>query len=69
MLEERSQEDEEALFQRSMSLPRGFGKLSHAPIQSTPAPAPPPPRSDSVTALRNLMLGRPRVRVSNKHSR
>ena len=50
-------------FQRSMSLPRGFGgQRPHPGIHQ--GPVPPPPRSDSMNALRNLMARRHRVRVS-----
>lgn len=57
--------------QRSMSLPRGFGKreqLGYQQQQQITPPVPPirvpSPRSDSVTVLRNLMINRHRVRVS-----
>lgn len=59
-----------AQFQRSMSLPRGFGKreqLGYQQQQVVPPLPPvrvPSPRSDSVTVLRNLMINRHRVRVS-----
>ncbi|XP_058789278.1 uncharacterized protein LOC131663141 isoform X10 [Phymastichus coffea] len=47
-------------FQRSMSLPRGFGgQRSYPGVHQNPVV--PPPRSDSVTALRNMMA-RHRVR-------
>jgi hypothetical protein len=55
-------------FQRSMSLPRGFGKRERLGYQQQqvvpPFPRVPSPRSDSVTVLRNLMISRNRVRVS-----
>lgn len=57
-------------FQRSMSLPRGFGKrerLGYQQQQMVPPFPPlrvPSPRSDSVAVLRNLMINRHRVRVS-----
>jgi len=65
-------EDEPLLphFQRSMSLPRGFGKREHLGYQQQQAVPPlppvrvPSPRSDSVTVLRNLLINRHRVRVS-----
>ena len=65
-------EDEPVLphFQRSMSLPRGFGKqeqLGYQQQQAVPPMPPvrvPSPRSDSVTVLRNLLINRHRVRVS-----
>lgn len=65
-------EDEPVLphFQRSMSLPRGFGKreqLGYQQQQAVPPVPPvrvPSPRSDSVTVLRNLLINRHRVRVS-----
>jgi len=65
-------EDEPVLphFQRSMSLPRGFGKreqLGYQQQQAVPPLPPvrvPSPRSDSVTVLRNLLINRHRVRVS-----
>lgn len=61
-------------FQRSMSLPRGFGGQRQPQQQNHPAvhqagPVPPPPRSDSMTALRNIMARRHRVRVSLARSR
>ncbi|XP_068082968.1 uncharacterized protein kmr [Anabrus simplex] len=59
-------------FQRSMSLPRGFGKRERLGFnqQGGVIPPPPPvrvpsPRSDSVTALRNLMINRHRVRFES----
>jgi hypothetical protein len=64
-----------AQFQRSMSLPRGFGKreqLGYQQQQVVPPLPPvrvPSPRSDSVTVLRNLMINRHRVRVSTSHPR
>jgi hypothetical protein len=65
-------EDEPVLphFQRSMSLPRGFGKREQLGYQQQQAVPPlpsvrvPSPRSDSVTVLRNLLINRHRVRVS-----
>lgn len=73
-------EDEPLLphFQRSMSLPRGFGKreqLGYQQQQQAVLPLPsvrvPSPRSDSVTVLRNLLINRHRVQVSEwlLHSR
>lgn len=62
-----------AQFQRSMSLPRGFGKREHLGYQQQQVVPPlppvrvPSPRSDSVTVLRNLMINRHRVRVSTSH--
>ncbi|PNF20976.1 hypothetical protein B7P43_G09509 [Cryptotermes secundus] len=59
-----------AQFQRSMSLPRGFGKREHLGYQQQQVVPPlppvrvPSPRSDSVTVLRNLMINRHRVRGS-----
>lgn len=54
---------DELQFQRSMSLPRGFGgQRPHPGVNN--GPAPPPPRSDSMNALRNMMARRHRVRVS-----
>ncbi|XP_023289885.1 serine/arginine repetitive matrix protein 2 isoform X1 [Orussus abietinus] len=56
---------DEVQFQRSMSLPRGFGGQRPQPgihqglLQG---PVPPPPRSDSMNALRNMMARRHRVR-------
>jgi hypothetical protein len=56
-----------------MSLPRGFGKrerLGYQQQQVVPPLPParvPSPRSDSVTVLRNLMMNRHRVRVSDSH--
>lgn len=68
-------EDEPVLtqFQRSMSLPRGFGKREQLGYQQQGAPPLPPvcvpsPRSDSVTVLRNLLINRHRVRVSGCHT-
>lgn len=56
---------DDAHFQRSMSLPRGFGGQKLPPgQQSALIPVPPPPRSDSMTALRNMIAKRHRVRVS-----
>lgn len=59
-------------FQRSMSLPRGFGKrerLGGYQQQQVVPPLPPvrvpSPRSDSVTVLRNLMINRHRVRFES----
>ncbi|PSN50057.1 hypothetical protein C0J52_04229 [Blattella germanica] len=58
-------------FQRSMSLPRGFGKrerLGYQQQQVVPPLPPvrvPSPRSDSVTVLRNLMINRHRVRFES----
>jgi hypothetical protein len=50
-------------FQRSMSLPRGFGgQKPHPGVHQ--GPVPPPPRSDSMTVLRNMMARRQRVRVN-----
>ncbi|XP_015116086.1 uncharacterized protein LOC107040490 isoform X2 [Diachasma alloeum] len=48
-------------FQRSMSLPRGFGGQRPQPGVHN-GPVPPPPRSDSMNALRNMMARRHRVR-------
>ncbi|GLH08906.1 Uncharacterized protein GBIM_14042 [Gryllus bimaculatus] len=62
-------------FQRSMSLPRGFGKRERLVYhQQSAIPPPPPvrvpsPRSDSVTALRNLMMNRHRVRFETCSAR
>nr|CAD7590304.1 unnamed protein product [Timema genevievae] len=53
-----------AQFHRSMSLPRGFGKRPPA-IPPPPPVRVPSPRSDSVTALRNLVMGRQRVRFES----
>jgi hypothetical protein len=69
-------EDEPVLtqFQRSMSLPRGFGKreqLGYQQQQAVPPLPPvrvPSPRSDSVSVLRNLLINRHRVRVSCCHA-
>jgi hypothetical protein len=70
-------EDEPVLsqFQRSMSLPRGFGKreqLGYQQQQQAVPPLPPirvpSPRSDSVSVLRNLLINRHRVRVSGCHT-
>ncbi|PNF20975.1 hypothetical protein B7P43_G09509 [Cryptotermes secundus] len=60
-----------AQFQRSMSLPRGFGKREHLGYQQQQVVPPlppvrvPSPRSDSVTVLRNLMINRHRVRFES----
>ncbi|XP_015600576.1 uncharacterized protein LOC107270247 isoform X5 [Cephus cinctus] len=51
-------------FQRSMSLPRGFGGQRSQP-GSQQGPVPPPPRSDSMNALRNMMVRRHRVRFES----
>ncbi|KAK0085482.1 hypothetical protein PV325_005041 [Microctonus aethiopoides] len=48
-------------FQRSMSLPRGFGGQRPQPGVHN-GPLPPPPRSDSMNALRNMMARRHRAR-------
>nr|CAD7568725.1 unnamed protein product [Timema californicum] len=53
-----------AQFHRSMSLPRGFGKRPPA-IPPPPPVRVPSPRSDSVTALRNLVMSRQRVRFES----
>ncbi|GFG38455.1 hypothetical protein Cfor_11205, partial [Coptotermes formosanus] len=66
-------EDEPVLtqFQRSMSLPRGFGKreqLGYQQQQAVPPLPPvrvPSPRSDSVSVLRNLLINRHRVRFES----
>lgn len=52
-------------FQRSMSLPRGFGgqRLQQPEIHQVPVV--PPPRSDSMHALRTMLARRNKVRVSN----
>ncbi|XP_063981156.1 uncharacterized protein Kmr isoform X3 [Diachasmimorpha longicaudata] len=52
-------------FQRSMSLPRGFGGQRPQPGVHN-GPVPPPPRSDSMNALRNMMARRHRVRFENQ---
>ncbi|XP_011299981.1 uncharacterized protein kmr isoform X3 [Fopius arisanus] len=52
-------------FQRSMSLPRGFGGQRPKPGVHN-GPVPPPPRSDSMNALRNMMARRHRVRFENQ---
>ena len=58
-------EIEDIQFQRSMSLPRGFGgQRPHPAVQQVPVL--PPPRSDSMNALKNMMARRHRVRVSYK---
>ncbi|KAK0183272.1 hypothetical protein PV327_001329 [Microctonus hyperodae] len=51
-------------FQRSMSLPRGFGGQRPQPGVHN-GPLPPPPRSDSMNALRNMMARRHRARFEN----
>ncbi|XP_034951955.1 uncharacterized protein kmr isoform X7 [Chelonus insularis] len=51
-------------FQRSMSLPRGFGGQKPQP-EIHNGPVPPPPRSDSMNALRSIMARRHRVRFEN----
>ncbi|XP_068993141.1 serine/arginine repetitive matrix protein 2 isoform X1 [Neodiprion pinetum] len=58
-------EMDDVQFQRSMSLPRGFGGQRPQPgIHQGPVPA--PPRSDSMNALRNMMVRRHRVRFENQ---
>lgn len=54
-------------FQRSMSLPRGFGgqRLQQPEIHQVPVV--PPPRSDSMHALRTMLARRNKVRVSNSN--
>ncbi|XP_066589573.1 uncharacterized protein [Prorops nasuta] len=55
---------DDAQFQRSMSLPRGFGgQRPHPGVHQ--GPIPPPPRSDSMHALRNIMARRHRVRFES----
>ncbi|KAK2581104.1 hypothetical protein KPH14_007925 [Odynerus spinipes] len=51
-------------FQRSMSLPRGFGGQRHHPNVHH-APIAPPPRSDSMHALRTIMMRRHKVKFEN----
>lgn len=48
-------------FQRSASLPRGFGGQRPHPVVHN-GPVVPPPRSDSMTALKNMMMAR-RLRI------
>lgn len=55
-------EIDDVQFQRSMSLPRGFGGQRSQPGIHQ-GPVLPPPRSDSMNALRNMMVRRHRVRV------
>lgn len=55
-------EIDDVQFQRSMSLPRGFGGQRTQPGVHQ-GPVLPPPRSDSMNALRNMMVRRHRVRV------
>lgn len=50
-------------FQRSMSLPRGFGgQKQHSGIPY--GPVVPPPRSDSMHALKSMMARRHKIRVN-----
>ncbi|XP_006613424.1 uncharacterized protein LOC102677612 isoform X4 [Apis dorsata] len=54
-------------FQRSMSLPRGFGgqRLQQPEIHQVPVV--PPPRSDSMHALRTMLARRNKVRFETQH--
>ncbi|KAI4487873.1 hypothetical protein M0802_011761 [Mischocyttarus mexicanus] len=51
-------------FQRSMSLPRGFGGQRHQPSVHH-IPVAPPPRSDSMHALKTIMMRRHKVKFEN----
>ncbi|XP_014612903.1 PREDICTED: uncharacterized protein LOC106791629 isoform X4 [Polistes canadensis] len=51
-------------FQRSMSLPRGFGGQRHQPGVHH-IPVAPPPRSDSMHALKTIMMRRHKVKFEN----
>ncbi|XP_043481771.1 uncharacterized protein LOC122510889 isoform X5 [Leptopilina heterotoma] len=58
-------EIDDVQFQRSMSLPRGFGgQRPHPAVHQ--APVLPPPRSDSMNALKNMIARRHRVRFENQ---
>lgn len=58
---------EDVQFQRSMSLPRGFGGQRQQPSVHH-VPVVPPPRSDSMHALRTIMMRRHKVKVISKCS-
>uniref|UniRef100_A0ABD2W9F8 PH domain-containing protein n=1 Tax=Trichogramma kaykai TaxID=54128 RepID=A0ABD2W9F8_9HYME len=54
---------DEMQFQRSMSLPRGFGGKTTPQQHVQPGPVPTPPRSDSMAALRNMIARRQRIKL------
>nr|XP_012140621.1 PREDICTED: uncharacterized protein LOC100876690 isoform X1 [Megachile rotundata] len=53
-------------FQRSMSLPRGFGGQRQQQPEIHQAPVVPPPRSDSMHALRSMLARRNKVRFESQ---
>ncbi|CAK9804408.1 Pleckstrin homology domain-containing family A member 7 [Anthophora plagiata] len=53
-------------FQRSMSLPRGFGGQRQQQPEIHHVPVVPPPRSDSMHALRTMLARRNKVRFENQ---